>query len=278
MVSCLVFRRQGVRDRMNLCLFTLALVDMTYLIYSMAFSLTFWIRMLEPKAGEELFVKTLYYAMGVNYGLREASTCISVLIAVDRCLCVVFPLRANTLMSTRTMGILLATIVIGMQLAFVTTPVKRYVFAVYDNTTGGTRWAVAPSAAWQKSEVLLVYDKGEDTLMLIVFPLVIFVLVSGSTATTVVTLRAAMSWREKTSSTSSDSQGQQVALTKMLVLVSCVFIVSKVPWVVITLVRIFYPDFSPTGKFINAVLDRIRVHAITLRKLSGFPQSNCTCS
>ncbi|PVD27966.1 hypothetical protein C0Q70_10542 [Pomacea canaliculata] len=111
--------------------------------------------MLEPKAGEELFVKTLYYAMGVNYGLREASTCISVLIAVDRCLCVVFPLRANTLMSTRTMGILLATIVIGMQLAFVTTPVKRYVFAVYDNTTGGTRWAVAPSAAWQKSEVLL---------------------------------------------------------------------------------------------------------------------------
>nr|KAG5688562.1 hypothetical protein BaRGS_002777 [Batillaria attramentaria] len=31
-ISCLVFYKQGLRDRMNLCLFVLALVDTVYLV------------------------------------------------------------------------------------------------------------------------------------------------------------------------------------------------------------------------------------------------------
>ncbi|XP_025097648.1 uncharacterized protein LOC112565963 [Pomacea canaliculata] len=250
-INCVVFTRQGLRDRMNLCLFVLALVDMTYLAYSLIFTLAFWIRLLEPILGEEVYQKTYYYATGANFGFRETSACISVLIAVERCVCVVFPLRANNLMSTRTMGILLVAIVIGMQLAFVTTPIKRYVLPTYDNITGETRWRMVPSAAWQNSEGLLRYDVIEDTIMMVIFPLATFILVSGATAITVVKLRAAMSWREKTSSTSSDAQVQQVALTKMLVLVSCIFIASKVPWIALTVARIFYPDFSPSGRQSN---------------------------
>lgn len=251
LLNCLVFKQQGLRDRMNLCLFALVFVDMTYLAYSMLFTTAFCIRKLEPAIGEELYTKMQYYGISINYGLRETSAGISVLIAVERCVCVVFPLLANTLISTRTMSILLATIVIGMQLAFVTTPVKKRVFPVYDNTTGETRWAVAPSAAWQENQALMLYDKMEDTFMMIVFPLFTFILVSGATAITVIKLRAAILWRKKIRFSGSDAQDHQVALTKMLVLVSCVFIASKAPWVAITVTRIFYPDFSPSGSQSN---------------------------
>ncbi|XP_025097644.1 thyrotropin-releasing hormone receptor-like [Pomacea canaliculata] len=245
-ISGLVFKSQGLKERMNLCLLVLTLVDMTFVCYSMVFTMTFWIRILMPVLGEEVYTKAQYYAMNVNYGLRETSACISGLIAVERCVCVVLPFHAHFLMSTRTMGILLVAMVITMQLAFITTPLKRYVFAVYDNTTDTLRWTVAVSDAWHRSEGLMLYDKAEDTFMLILLPLVIFFVVSGSTVITVVKLRSALSWRDVVSS-SKDSVSQQVALTRILVLVSGVFIASKAPWVVITLVRFFYPDFSPTG-------------------------------
>lgn len=250
-LSCVIFKRQGLGDRMNLCLFVQVFIDLIFVCYSMVFSLAFWVRILEPIIGEELHVK-MQYALSINYGLREASACISVLIAVERCVCVVFPLRANTLMSTRSMGFLLVAIVITMQLAFVTTPVKKYVYSVYDEATGGSRWVVAPSTAWQTSATLMLYDKVEDTLMMIVFPLVTFLLVSGATVITVVKLKAAISWREKIScSINTNVQSHQVALTKMLVIVSFVFIASKLPWVAFTLARIFWPDFLPSGSQSN---------------------------
>lgn len=252
--NCLVFRSQGLRDRMNLCLFVLAIIDMTCLSYSMIYTVTMCIRIAKPELGEELYVKELFYAMGVNYGWREASACINVVIAVERCVCVLFPLQANTIMSTRTMGILLVSIVIGMQLAFVTAPAKRYVFPVYDNTTGKTRWTVTSSEPWKNNQDLILYEKVEDTFMMIVFPFFTFTVVSGATIITVVKVRGAMVWRENASSVTSDAQGQHLALTKMLVVVSCLFVICRIPWVAITLARIFYPSFSSSGRQANLYL------------------------
>ncbi|XP_025097635.1 uncharacterized protein LOC112565949 [Pomacea canaliculata] len=237
---------------MNLCLFVLALIDIVYLLYCMIFTVAYWMRIFDPALGEEFYQKTLFYAGGVCSGLRETSTSVSVLIAVERCVCVVFPLRANSFMTTRTMGILLAAIVVGMQLAFIMTPLKRYVFPVYDNTTGMTMWKVARSATWQDNEALLLYDTVDDTIMLITFPFVMFILVSGATAITVVKLRAAMSWRLKKSSVRSEARVSQVALTRMLVLASYIFVASKVPVITVSMARLIYSEFSTFGKQYNA--------------------------
>lgn len=250
-INCLVFRRQGLGDRMNLCLYVLALVDTVYLAHTMMFTVAYWVRIQHPLLGDELYQKLRGYTMGVNYGFREASACISVVIAVERCVCVVFPLRANKLMSTRTMGILLVTIVIGMQLAFLTTPFKKYVFSVTNNVTGEISWTLGLSHAWQKNENLLLYDKVEDTIMLVMFPFLTFILVSCATAITVMRLRAAMSWREKMSSFKGNNLCQQVALTKMLIASSIAFVICKIPMISISLVRIFNPEFSPFGSQSN---------------------------
>ncbi|KAK7469674.1 hypothetical protein BaRGS_00036303, partial [Batillaria attramentaria] len=52
------------------------------------------------------------YFNWIMWGMRAASGCITMVIACERCVCVVFPLRANSIMRTRTMGALLAAIVI----------------------------------------------------------------------------------------------------------------------------------------------------------------------
>lgn len=250
-VNCLVFRRQGLRDRMNLCLFVHSLVDMTFLTYSIAFTVSYFYRLVDAVVGEEYYLKTLYYAQGALFGLREASAGISVVIAVERCLCVVFPLRASTLMHWRTMGMLLAAIVVLMQAAFITTPLKYSVVSIASNTSAGARWQPVPDGRWQTDRTLQTYSVAEDALMQIVVPIGTFIIVSLCTTVTVLRLQAAMSWREKTSSSGSDAQVRQVALTRMLVLVSGVFIASKVPFVVMILARNLVSDFSTTGRYYN---------------------------
>ncbi|XP_025097637.1 uncharacterized protein LOC112565952 [Pomacea canaliculata] len=250
-VNCQVFRRQGLRDRMNLCLCVLSLVDMFYLTFSMVFTASYWAVLINPVVGEVIYQNARCYLMGVNYGLRETSTCINTVIAMERCLCVLLPLQAKTLVSTRTMGILLVAIAISMQFSFITTPIKSFIFPVYDGASNETWWKLTLADSWQKSAVLRVYDKIDDTIMLVVFPILTFILVSGATAITVVSLRAAILWRQKTSSTSGEAQVQQVALTKMLVVVSCFFIAGKVPMISVTVARIVYPEFSPSGRQCN---------------------------
>ncbi|XP_025097633.1 uncharacterized protein LOC112565947 [Pomacea canaliculata] len=250
-ISCIVFKRQGLCDRMNLCLFVLALVDMTYLAYSMVFTIALWIKVVQPVVGEELYMKALYYALGVSHGWREASALVGLVIAVERCICVVFPLQAGSLMRTRTMGLLLATAVTSMQVGFVTWPVKQHVFSVYDNTTGQIRWKTELASQWQSSSFLMSYTIFEDTVMLVLVPILNLILVTVATGITVIRLKAVSSWRKEVSSFGSEAHVQQVALTKMLVLVSCVYIGSKLPWIVVMLASVLDPDFSDTGHNYN---------------------------
>lgn len=81
------------------------------------------------------------------------------------------------------------------------------------------------------------------------FPVSTFLVVTVMTTVTVIRLRAAMKWRKKTSSTTSDTVGQQVALTVMLVTVSCIQIVTLAPSVVWELVLYFMMNLFSTEPF-----------------------------
>nr|KAG5688569.1 hypothetical protein BaRGS_002784 [Batillaria attramentaria] len=86
-----------------------------------------------------------------------------------------------------------------------------------------------------------------------VVPIVNFVVVGVATAITVIKLRTAIAWRASTSSGMGDnhSQQQQAALTKMLVMLSCVFMVCSAPLTSLTIVRLFVPDYSLFGRYSN---------------------------
>ena len=53
-------------------------------------------------------------------------------IAVERCLCVALPTRAATLIRTRTMVVIMVTIVVSLQLLCIVYPFKFDVFYHYD--------------------------------------------------------------------------------------------------------------------------------------------------
>ena len=262
-VSCVVFWRQGLKDRMNLCLFCLALVDAVYLLVLTVQAASAFLAFADPELGAEYGAKSLVYCLGVGWGFKAASGCISMVIAVERCLCVARPLHVDSLMRTRTMAWLLAVIVVGTQLAQVVQPLAYT--AVKVEQAGQAHWNIVTTRFYADNRVVL--DFVLVVLLPFVIPVVSFVVVTMATAITVFKLRVASKWRKGSTSSSAittttttipQEDGKQphhhhhqAALTVVLVLLSCVYIACTAPLVAVTLVRLLVPDFSPDGRYSN---------------------------
>nr|KAG5688559.1 hypothetical protein BaRGS_002774 [Batillaria attramentaria] len=310
-ISCLVFYKQGLRDRMNLCLFVLALVDACYILSYVTACVRSYVRFWDEDLEQELMgipcsddddddddddndgddddhhhdddddgddgdddhnggcgvfyrvavaavadddcgdndyddddddnddydmttmlisaQQSVVYISFVTFAMRAASGCITMVVAVERCVCVVFPLRANSIMRTRTMGALLTAIVIALTLAFSIINLRNRVAEVRDEESGKAHHQILVTDFFSKHP--LIYEILFNLILSIVVPIVTFVVVGVATAITVIKLRTAIAWRASTSSGRGDnrSQQQQAALTKMLVILSCVFMVFSTP-------------------------------------------------
>ncbi|XP_025097952.1 uncharacterized protein LOC112566175 [Pomacea canaliculata] len=251
MVCCMVFHRQGLRDRMNLCLFSLAFVDLVYVTYALVWSSTVlmaYYRLFE--FNEEKYMTCMRANLGITYGLRATSGLYSMVIAVERCVCVLFPLRASSLLRTRTMAALLLVLALFPQLGFSPLPIKYQVGQVV--TPVGVEWQLIPSQLWHQHKDYI--DAILYMFMSVTVPLLTFISVSLATFITVIKLRAAMSWREKATSTIDHSHVQQTGLTKMLVLTSCVYIITMVPFVSLIVAHLIIPEFSTNGRLVNIYL------------------------
>lgn len=225
-ITCLVFWRQGLKDRMNLCLFSLALVDGVYLTCMFAIQpVNFFIEWCKESNFETIYLQGYVGLVGVSYGCRSTSSFITMVIAIERCACVLFPLRVSTLMKTRTMGVLILLPFLFFQLSFITLPLSYYVVKI---AIGDKVENIFLSTYFYNTNAAFI-TIFTHTCMGFVVPFAIFIVVSFTTAITGLKLKAALTWREKKSRTFGNNH--QTALTVTLVIVSCIYIITMMPLV-----------------------------------------------
>ncbi|XP_025104667.1 uncharacterized protein LOC112570459 [Pomacea canaliculata] len=136
LLTMIVFYRQGLRDRMNLCLFCLAFTDLMFLAsYALIVSYCL-IGIAFPD--EKDFYKWFFMKHGLyfKFGFGHSSGCLTMIIAVERCVCVVFPIKSSSVISTKTMAIILLVTFIVIQLLCSVYIVKENMTVVRDTTTG----------------------------------------------------------------------------------------------------------------------------------------------
>ena len=101
-INMAVFFRQGLRERINLCLFSLALVDLICLTEIFAPNAE---RIYTQFTDGEPMGPVLRYMVNNNviglYGFLYGSMFLYAIISVERCVCILFPLRAKTCISTK---------------------------------------------------------------------------------------------------------------------------------------------------------------------------------
>ncbi|KAL8607185.1 hypothetical protein ACOMHN_009579 [Nucella lapillus] len=245
-INMAVFRRQGLGVRINVCLFCLSLADLLYLANNMLLY------------GEQIHVQhttgdkygpimrflTNHNLLGM-YGFTWVSEVLSALIATERCFCVLWPLRAHTVLSARTATVIIVIVnVTVVGLYFFVTARYRLVCA-YDPLTGANIWTFTAGPFYRRHQRVIdfldafVYGLG--------IPLVTMVIVALTTGVTLVKLRQAAAWRAGRASRGGVS-ASDVALTMMLVYNSVFFCVCVCPVALFRVVWLFIPDMNAGGR------------------------------
>ncbi|KAL8620433.1 hypothetical protein ACOMHN_066744 [Nucella lapillus] len=116
MINTVVFYKHGLQERINLCLFTLSVLDMLSVTVAYGFNSDVLYMFLTGKAGGigpavVFFVRTYLVSL---HAFIAASQVLSTIIALDRCLCITRPLLVKNLVSTKTTAVILWSIVVAI--------------------------------------------------------------------------------------------------------------------------------------------------------------------
>ena len=247
-INMAVFFKQGLKERINLCLFSLALIDLTSL------TLTF------VSYGERLYTQftdgepigAVYrYAVNNNliglFGIGYGIMFLSVIISTERCICILFPMRAQTCIPTKALAVI---IVVGVSVLlfarFAVTAMYR-VTCFYEMRTQRVSWQLYVNDYYFQNKALISALNGVffGFFLTVGCPIVVLI----TTIISSVRLTHVVRWRNQTSSSLSS---KEIGVTKMLIALSIEFFVLSIPIIILRVVPVFEPRLRPGGNFANS--------------------------
>lgn len=253
MANIIVFIKHGLRDRVNLCLFTLSVVDLISLsFYSLHVSEQMFFFQSRDVYGP-FFSFLVNHKILLFYSFLYCSTFLTTVIAVERCLFVLFPLRASMFLSTKSMAafLVIAVCIIGFLRLIVTA--KYAVVCFLDIRTHVTFNDLYVTDYEVKNRLMLYIVDGifYGFILSLGCPIVILI----ATAITSFKLWQSVVWKEQNSY---NGPTKEKTVTKMLVMLSVKYMMITLPRILIRIVPLFYEDFSLRGRYRNFHLVSIR--------------------
>ncbi|XP_076436150.1 uncharacterized protein LOC143275757 [Babylonia areolata] len=259
-INMAVFYRQGLKERINVCLFALSLADALYLLcnvmmYGEQLYLQFTTR---DMYGSVMQWMISHYFIGF-YGFTWVSQVLSAIIASERCFCILHPLRSRTVLRTSTTTCIIVAVFIVVIGGYFIVATRYKLVCVYDPISEATTIQITGSEFYYRHQKLVdfmdvfVYGVG--------LPGVVMVVVTSTTILTSVKLRQAAKWRAGISSRGAGGGGggskedgmslREIALTRMLVYNSVFFIVCVIPIVLFRFVLLFVPEMNAGRRLHN---------------------------
>ena len=277
-INMLVFYKQGLKERVNLCLFALSMADLLDWVHLML--------VLGEQTGLQFTTGELYgpvfryvlnHNLGGFHGFSWVSQILSAIIATERCLCVLKPLRFQTLLRTRTMAAIITVVYVVVVALYFVVHMRYRVGCLFDVITGTEIYAdVSADGEFRQGKEVPMFL---DTFVFgIGIPSVVVTVVTATTIITSLKIRQAAAWRAGSSSASGKSSSssslsispQEVALTKMLIGIAVLFIVFISPHVVFRLTCFVFPEMDIGRRNQNFYLSGIWILEMCMNVNSSF--------
>ena len=259
-INCLVFFHHGLRDRINLLLFSLACVDLVVEAHMFMYFIEYFYTQIQGEF--QLYGPLVTYItnswINMLYGLAYVSAFISTMIAFERYFCISHPFTAKRVLKTRTTGAIV--VLCGSVLAGVHGIVadKYRIYCQYYPSSGFTLRGYYPSPFYLQHTRLV--DVLNGVVYGVTLPCFFTLTTAVTTVITAVKLKSAAAWRRDQTSFQ-EMESKEVALTRMLIAVSCLFIACTVPNIVVRVAPFFLPEFRLGGRHQNLlVVGALLVH------------------
>ena len=157
-LNAVVFFRQGLKDRITLMLFVLAIVDFFNLFFYFSMNVSCFIQLLDPVLAWN--VEALQYAQVLYLNLMTGLLSITLVtvLSVDRCVAITWPLKAPRLLTYRRTVYVLA-VTIGTVVAFsLPSLLLQEVTWVVDSVTGRSMVQLVPTDFSLEGTYLIVLE------------------------------------------------------------------------------------------------------------------------
>ena len=247
-INMAVFFKQGLKERINLCLFSLALVDLSCLSLTFVFYAE---RLYTQFTNGERIGVVYRYMLNNNVlglcGIVYGPMFLSVIVSIERCICVLFPMKAKSCIPTRTIAFIIVVGVLCLVSARFAVTAMYQVTCFYEMRTQRFSWQPYVNDYYFRNKAMInaLNSVFYGVLMTVGCP----VIVLATTTITVVRLTHVVRWRSQTSSSLSS---KEVGVTKMLIALSIEFFVLSIPIIVLRVVPVFEPRLRAGGEFANS--------------------------
>ncbi|KAL8625109.1 hypothetical protein ACOMHN_030743 [Nucella lapillus] len=191
--------------------------------------------------------------VGTCLGFLAMSNFITALIAMERCLCIVSPLKAAKFFKTKYMKVGITTVAVYI-LTVMTTAMglKFKAVQITDPDTNTSEYITRLTPLYLRHRTLI--DILYKQMLSVMLPFISLVVVIVCTIAVVHRLKVTAQWRRGAVTDMTSVEKQEVTVTRMLVTVCCVYVVCMIPNVTWSLM-LFYrlaPGFLVTGHLCNA--------------------------
>jgi len=153
-INMAVFFRQGLSKRINMCLFSLALLD----LISLTVIFSFYAERIFTIDGEKYWPAYGYMVNNNVIGLigfGNGSVLLSAIISTERCICVLFPLRSQRCIPTKVLAaIIVVSVLVLVSLRFVVTA-QYQVTCFYEMRTDIKSWQFYVSDYYFRNKAML---------------------------------------------------------------------------------------------------------------------------
>ncbi|KAL8569071.1 hypothetical protein ACOMHN_020513 [Nucella lapillus] len=227
---------------------SLAVSDIGSLIFVMSSKVYALISLVDPVAGNYWQQRHLALVLGMYLAFLAISNTITTIISVERCLCVLKPLKAARLIRPRYMKILIVVIAIYILIVKNAALLVKYqTVQVSDSLTTTFISRLSPFYLRHRTVIDIIYLY----LISATLPLLSLIVVIVCTTAIILRLKVTSSWRRRTISNMTSVEKQEVSMTRMLVTVCCVYVVCMTPSVTRVFLFSLLPGFLSTGFLCN---------------------------
>ena len=246
-INMVVFFKQGLAERINMCLFSLALVD---LIYLSAIFVLYAERIYTQFTGDERYGPVLRYMVHnhviVLFGFGYVHLFLVAVVATERCICVLFPMTAQRCIPTKTLVFVIVvsgSVLVCLRVAIVS---QYQITCFYEMQTHRVSWQLYVNDYYFQNEAMISVLNGVfyGFCLTVGCPTIVLI----ATIITAVRLTHIVRWRSQTSSSLSS---KEIGLTKMLIALSIEFIIICIPVITIRVSPLFEPRLGAGGDFAN---------------------------
>ena len=263
-----VFTKHGLKERINLCLFFQSLADILFMTVNFilyADRIYLEISGIDRRQGPILRFMLGNHLVGF-YAFNSASRFMTMVIACERCFCVVSPLRSQNVLKTKTMLVIILVAFFLIVAGGFVVATRWGLICIFDPRTNSSYANLYPSKFYLRNKKAI--DALDGFVYGIVLPAIFLLVVSISTIITVVKLNKLASWREQSSSAAMTVR--DVTLTRMLIGCSILFIGCTIPAVIFRTLIVVVPDVSLRGRYYNTF-----VFMTSVTELFGYINSSC---